>query len=62
VNDPATANAGALRAQLGRQGRSIGPYDALIAGHARSRGLTLVTDNVAEFTRVPGLATENWLR
>jgi tRNA(fMet)-specific endonuclease VapC len=38
----------------------IGPYDVLLAGHAVATGLTLVTDNSAEFTRVPGLRVENW--
>ncbi|HUM91565.1 MAG TPA: VapC toxin family PIN domain ribonuclease, partial [Candidatus Competibacter sp.] len=39
----------------------IGPNDLLIAAHARSLGLTLVTDNMHEFSRVPGLLVENWL-
>lgn len=39
---------------------SIGPYDMLIAGHARASGLTLVTNNISEFERVPGLLLENW--
>ena len=38
-----------------------GPYDQMIAGHARSRGLTLVTNNVKEFERVEGLMLENWI-
>ncbi|KRF08698.1 plasmid maintenance protein [Arthrobacter sp. Soil782] len=49
-----------IRAHLKREGQSIGPYDAMIAGHARSRGLTVVTNNVREFARVPGLLVENW--
>jgi tRNA(fMet)-specific endonuclease VapC len=57
----AAANAGALRASLTQLGTSIGPFDTLIAGHARSRGLVLVTNNVREFERVPGLIVENWL-
>jgi len=61
-DEAAANNAGRLRAQLDRTGRPIGPYDALIAGHARCLGLTVVTDNVAEFARVPGLMVENWLR
>jgi len=39
----------------------IGPYDLMIAGHARSRGLILVTGNLGEFQRVPGLRCEDWL-
>ena len=38
----------------------IGAYDVLLAGHARSIGLTLVTANVAEFSWIPGLNRENW--
>lgn len=52
--------AGEIRAVLGRQGTPIGPYDVLIAGQARARGLTLVTNNLSEFRRVPGLALEDW--
>ncbi|GAB3536270.1 type II toxin-antitoxin system VapC family toxin [Arthrobacter tecti] len=50
-----------VRAALKRSGSSIGPYDAMIAGHARSRGLVVVTNNLKEFTRVAGLLTEDWL-
>jgi tRNA(fMet)-specific endonuclease VapC len=38
-----------------------GPYDLMIAGHARSRGLIVVTGNLGEFTRVDGLRCEDWL-
>ncbi|MEW6019064.1 MAG: VapC toxin family PIN domain ribonuclease, partial [Pseudomonadota bacterium] len=41
--------------------RRIGGYDILIAGHARSRGLTVVTANLSEFDRVDGLRCEDWL-
>lgn len=51
---------GPLRAQLERMGRPIGAYDTLIAAHALSRGLVLVTANVGEFERVDGLRIENW--
>ena len=54
--------AGRIRAELRAAGRPIGPLDVLIAGQAVSRGRTLVTDNVAEFERVDGLETVNWLR
>lgn len=52
---------GQIRAELARSGRPIGPYDLMIAGHARSRGLVLVSNNVREFQRVPGLRLENWI-
>ena len=52
--------AGEIRADLARQGRSIGPYDVLIAGQARARNLTLITNNTDEFARVPGLQIEDW--
>jgi tRNA(fMet)-specific endonuclease VapC len=50
-----------IRHTLERAGTPIGPNDLLIAAHARALGLTLVTDNVREFSRVPGLLVENWL-
>ncbi len=52
---------GQLRAELYNIGHPIGPYDMMIAGHARSMGLILVTNNIAEFERVPGLRLENWV-
>lgn len=58
----ACAHWGQLRAELARAGTPIGPYDQMIAGHARSRGLILVTHNEKEFVRVPGLRVENWVR
>lgn len=51
---------GEIRALLARQGTPIGPYDLQVAAIALAHGLTLVTDNVAEFSRVPGLTIENW--
>ena len=54
--------AGRLRASLRAEGRPIGPYDLLIAGQALRRGLTVVTANVREFERVPGLRCEDWSR
>ena len=54
------ACAGRLRQVLNDAGTPIGPYDLLIAGTALARGLTLVTRNVREFARVPGLRIENW--
>jgi len=52
--------AGAVRAVLAAQGQSIGPYDILIAGQAKARGLILVTHNTREFGRVAGLNVEDW--
>jgi tRNA(fMet)-specific endonuclease VapC len=49
-----------LRAALKRQGTPIGNNDMLVAAHALHLGLTLVTNNVREFSRVPGLKIENW--
>ncbi|MFV1982617.1 MAG: tRNA(fMet)-specific endonuclease VapC [Thiohalomonadales bacterium] len=56
-----TYHFGQLRAELTNIGKPIGPYDTMIAGHARSRGLILVTNNTKEFKRVPGLRIENWV-
>ena len=56
----AAAHFGQIRAELARLGKPIGPYDLMIAGHARSLGLVLVTNNVKEFRRVSGLRVENW--
>ncbi|CAM5782068.1 type II toxin-antitoxin system VapC family toxin [Castellaniella caeni] len=52
---------GAIRAALEKQGQPIGVNDLHIAGHARSEGLVLVTNNVSEFARVPALVVENWV-
>lgn len=52
---------GQIRAELYRFGTPIGPYDMMIAGHARACGLTLVTNNVREFERIQGLRIENWV-
>jgi len=56
----AAEHSGELRATLAQRGNPIGPFDTMIAGHARSRGLTLVTNNLAEFGRASGLRLENW--
>lgn len=50
-----------IRTSLERAGKVIGLTDLHIAAHARALGLTLVTDNVREFSRVDGLMIENWL-
>lgn len=52
---------GSIRAALERRGQPIGVNDLHIAAHARSEGLTLVSNNLREFDRVEGLLTENWL-
>jgi len=53
--------AGEIRAFLEKKGTPIGSYDVLIAGQAKARNLTLVTNNVDEFSRVEGLRMEDWL-
>ena len=52
---------GALRADLEATGKPIGPLDTLIAAHALSLNLTLVTANIREFSRVRRLRVENWV-
>ncbi len=52
---------GAIRAALEKIGQPIGVNDLQIAGHARSEGLVLVTNNMSEFARVPALELENWV-
>jgi tRNA(fMet)-specific endonuclease VapC len=61
MNLPADAAYGAIRAKLEAAGRTIGHNDLLIAAHAASLGMVLVTGNTAEFDRVEGLSLENWL-
>lgn len=56
----AAAQTGQLRAELKKAGRPIGPYDEMIAGHARAKGLVMVTNNMKQFENVPGLRLENW--
>jgi tRNA(fMet)-specific endonuclease VapC len=51
-----------IRVTLERKGTPIGAHDMLIAAHARAIDAVCVTDNVAEFKRVPALKVENWLR
>ena len=55
------AAAGTIRAGLRAAGTPIGPYDVLMAGQAKARGLTLVTNNTREFNRVEGLEVVDWL-
>lgn len=51
-----------IRVALEKNGTPIGAHDMLIAAHARALDAVCVTDNVAEFRRVPALRFENWLR
>ena len=60
-DDVASDHASDIKFNLGKQGNLIGPNDLLIAGHARSLGLKLITGNLKEFTRVDGLSCEDWL-
>ena len=62
LETPADHQYAAIRHHLTRQGTPIGPNDLLIAAHALTNNLTVVTANVGEFSRVPGLKVENWLR
>jgi len=59
--DKAAWHYGSIRAALEKMGMTIGINDLHIAGHARSEGLTLVSNNLREFERVPGLVLDNWV-
>ena len=58
--DEAAEHYGSIRAELKIRGQIIGSNDMLIAAHALYLGLTLVTNNIREFSRIPGLKLENW--
>lgn len=58
---PADRHYADIRQQLTRRGEIIGPNDLLIAAHARSKNLTVITANTREFSRVPELGVEDWL-
>lgn len=60
-NNTAAAHYGDIRATLERKGQTIGVNDLHIAGHARAKGLILVTNNEKEFNRVDGIRVENWV-
>jgi tRNA(fMet)-specific endonuclease VapC len=60
-DEKAAQQSGQIRADLARKGTPIGPYDVMIAGHARGEGLCLVTHDEREFRRVEGLRIENWV-
>ena len=57
----AAAQYGQLRVELERAGTPCGPHDTQIGGHARSEGLIIVTNNIREFDRMPGIRAENWV-
>lgn len=57
----AASHSGNIHATLAKSGNVIGAYDMLIAGHARSLGLIVVTNNLKEFSRIEGLRCEDWL-
>ncbi|MCX4026776.1 hypothetical protein [Spartinivicinus marinus] len=57
----AASHYGDIRANLECKGTPIGVNDLQIAGHARSEGLTLITNNMREFNQVEGLRLENWV-
>jgi tRNA(fMet)-specific endonuclease VapC len=59
---PADVHYAGVRDSLSRSGQPIGDMDMLIAAHALALDAVLVTDNEREFSRVPGLKVENWLR
>ncbi len=59
-DDFAALEYGKLCAKLQKKGTPIGPFDTLIAAHAKALSLTLVTNNIREFGRVEGLVLENW--
>jgi len=59
---PTDQHYAAIRHHLTRRGTPIGPNDLLIAAHALASNLTIVTANIEEFSRVPGLKVENWLQ
>jgi len=61
-DDIAALHYSEVRASLESKGKPVGAMDLLIAAHARSLGLVIVTNNTKEFKRVPKLSVENWLR
>lgn len=60
ANMPLQAGDTYRSAELARKGTPVGPYDQMIAGHVRSRGLVVVTNNLREFERIPGIRIEDW--
>ena len=60
-DENASIDYGIIRSKLEKQGKIIGPLDMLIAAHAKSLNITLVSNNLKEFERVDGLRLENWV-
>lgn len=60
-DENASGHYGDIRCDLEKMGNVIGSMDLLIAAHARSLSLTLITNNIREFQRVPGLRADNWV-
>ena len=60
-NDEAAINYGQIRAHLEKKGKIIGAMDMLIGAHALAMNLTLVTNNIREFKRIPDLKVINWV-
>lgn len=60
-DDESASRYASIRRDLEQRGAIIGPYDLQIAAIGLAQGATVVTDNVAEFSRVPGLRVENWM-
>jgi tRNA(fMet)-specific endonuclease VapC len=61
-DEEATVSYGVLRAALEKKGTPIGPLDTMIAAHALSLGVTLITNNTREFNRVPKLKVLDWIK
>ena len=61
-DESASREYGKIRSYLEKSGRIIGPLDMLIAAHALSRGLIIVTNNIGEFSRIKALRVENWVK
>lgn len=59
--EEAASHYGQVRAELERAGTPCGPHDMQTGGHARAAGLIVVTNNMREFVRMPGVRTENWV-
>jgi tRNA(fMet)-specific endonuclease VapC len=59
-DEPAAVRFAVVAAALGHKGTPIGSFDTLVAAHALSLGLTVITNNTKHFSRVPGLKLENW--
>jgi tRNA(fMet)-specific endonuclease VapC len=62
LDTPTDAEYGRIRAELEAVGKPIGPNDLFIAAHAYALAVVLVTANTGEFSRIPALRVENWLR